>query len=132
MKTRIGLLLLFIGCALTIKSQTRKTLQSMPWYCVGDPAFHKHILMTSSEHSKYDAEVLFLKSGKLSRKISGSVDSSFTYEYKRAMIRVDRSLSPDTKDPEKVSYYKLNTLEHGKNYELIPISEAEFNKPAEQ
>lgn len=127
------ILIISVMTVCSLKSQTFKTLQSMPWYCVGNWGTHKHIMMTSAaEHAKYDTEVRFLKSGKLYRKSASLNDSSYTYVYKRAMFRIERPADPKEEGAETVLYYRLNTLQHGKTYELIPITEADYNKPAEE
>ncbi len=114
-------------------SQTTKMLQSNMWYCVGDWENHKHILMTVSNHSKYDSEVKFLPSGKLVR-ISADekkADSSYTYSVKKGIMKVDKTASASASEP-KISFYKLNLLEYNKIYELIPKTEAEVKELEKQ
>jgi hypothetical protein len=134
MKKKFLMLCVFSAVAMSGVSQTFKMLQSTIWYCVGNWQEGKHILMTTNQSSKYDSEVRFLPSGKLSRKAGSAIDSSYTYQYRKGIIKIDRSLSADNKtaDQKTISFYKLNALEYGKTFELIPSTESEFNKPSEQ
>lgn len=136
---------LFVILSLTTFAQSlTKKLQSKPWF-VRDYLFHIQQFTISSDSTKNDGELTFLRSGRIywhaiTKTISfdsegnkypaGLIlnDSTCYYEIKKNIVKITRFV-PKGRDHEEINfsnYFKIEELFDKTGYKFIFAKETEF------
>lgn len=145
---KLQTIITLICFTIVAKSQSlQKEFESKRWYVTGTFFNQNPLVFKSSEFKDNDGDVVFIKGNVIKwhgitressfdsqgNEIGPGIeytDSTFTYTFKKDLVKLLRYL-PATKEDAEVKfylYYKIETLEDKKVYQFKHITSEEFNK----
>ena len=119
---------------LTANSQgLTKQLRDEVWYTTNDILKPENVLLNTNRYSTPNTELKFLPDNTLQIKKDETNDFTFVcmYQLKKDMIKIYYTtiiepLKGASTKAETRYYYKINSIQNGKNLEFISVTSAEF------